>query len=365
MEGLLVVAVEQAVAAPMCSVRLADAGARVIKVERAGGETARHYDRTVDGISAYFAWLNRGKQSIMLDFKDEADLALLKRMIGRADIFIQNLAPGATGRLGIGSDALVELWPSLIAIDIVGYRQDSAYRNMRAYDLLVQAETGLCAITGTSEEPCKVGVSVADIATGMNAHAAILEALLERAQTGRGRSIEVAMFDCLADWMSVPLAHYDHGGQITPRTGLNHASIYPYASFRCADGELVIVVQNPDEWRRFSEQVLMKPELVTDPRFRDNPARVANRTALAAIIEVEFAAFSQSEAIERLEKARLAWARISSVEDLSNHPALRRLEVPVPGGAYRGVASPIRSGMKSGPVPALDEHGPLIRAEFA
>jgi len=233
LEDLLVVAVEQAVAAPLCTQRLADAGARVIKIERAEGDPARHFDATVQGTSAYFAWLNRGKESVVLDLKSEPDAALLRRMIGRADIFVQNLAPGAASRLGFGAADLVARHDRLVALDIVGYGQDTDCRAMRAYDMLVQAESGICAVTGTPDAACKVGVSIADIGTGMTAHAALLEALLGRAQSGRGRAIEIAMFDTMAEWMSVPLLHWEQAGQATPRVGLAHASIYPYGRFAC------------------------------------------------------------------------------------------------------------------------------------
>ena len=217
LSGLFVVTIEQAVAAPMCTLRLADAGARVVKIERPEGDTARHYDRSVKGVSAYFAWLNRGKESAVLDLKDAGDLAVAHRMVARADVFVQNLAPGASARLGLG--ARLARHPRLIVVDIVGYGQDTPYREMRAYDMLVQSESGICAVTGTPDTPSKVGVSVADIATGMNAHAAVLEALIARDKTGRGRAIEVAMFDGMADWMAVPLLHLEHEGRETRATG--------------------------------------------------------------------------------------------------------------------------------------------------
>lgn len=241
LEGLLVVSIEQAVAAPLCTVRLADAGARVIKIERPEGETARHYDTAVGGMSAYFVWLNRGKMSAALDLKSEADLALLQRMVAKADVLVQNLAPGAIDRLGLSAEVIAAKYPRLIALSIVGYGQDTDYAAMRAYDMLVQAESGLCAVTGTPDTPSKVGVSAADIATGMNAHAAILEALISRQTTGLGRVIEIAMFDGMADWMAVPLLHYEHAGRETGRYGLAHASIYPYRPYVCGDGLAIVV----------------------------------------------------------------------------------------------------------------------------
>jgi itaconate CoA-transferase len=225
LSGLTVIAIEQAVAAPMCTVRLADAGARVIKIERPEGETARNYDRAVKGTSAYFAWLNRGKESAVLDLKAKDDRAILETMLGGADVLVQNLTPGALDRLGLTPAYISEHFPRLISVSILGYGQDTAYADMKAYDMLVQAESGLCAVTGTPETPSKIGVSAADIATGMNAHAAILEALIARALTGKGRSIEVSMFDSIADWMAVPLLHFEHQGTETGRFGLSHASI--------------------------------------------------------------------------------------------------------------------------------------------
>lgn len=365
LDGLLVVAIEQAVAAPMCTVRLADAGARVIKIERAEGETARHYDKAVKGTSAYFAWLNRGKESAVLDLKDEADLALVRRMVARADVFVQNLAPGASVRLGLGAADLVRRHPRLIAVDIVGYGQETPYRDMRAYDLLVQAESGLCAVTGTPETPSKVGVSVADIATGMNAHAAILEALIHRERTGRGQAIEVAMFDGLADWMAVPLLHLQHQGKKTGRHGLSHAAIYPYGPFACRDGEVVVVVQNPGEWRRFCEGVLQRPDLVADPRFADNPSRVQHREALDREIAPVLARLDRAEAIARLEAHQLAWGRVSEVADLVAHPALRRIAGVLPNGETFEMPRPAgRTDLPVRRVPDLGADTDRIRAEF-
>lgn len=365
LEGILVVAIEQAVAAPTCTLRLADAGARVIKIERAEGETARHYDHAVHGTSAYFAWLNRGKESVVLDIKAEDDRALVERMVAKADIFIQNLAPGAAQRIGLGSRDLVARYPRLIAVDVVGYRQDSAAKDMRAYDMLIQAESGVCAVTGTPDQPVKVGVSIADVMTGMNAHAAILEALIERGAAGKGKAVEIAMFDSMADLMSVPLLHHDYAGRATPRTGLAHASIYPYGSVACSDGEIVIVVQNPGEWRRLCTGVLERPDLVDDPLYSDNPKRVRNRTKLGEILAGVFGRLTRAEAIARLEGNALAWSNVSTVADLSGHAALRRIDLEVPGGSFSGVGSPLRRQIKGGPVPALGAHTDAVRREFA
>ncbi|HYF55397.1 MAG TPA: CoA transferase [Salinarimonas sp.] len=366
LEGCLVVAIEQAVAAPMCTQRLADAGARVIKIERPEGDTARHYDQAAKGVSAYFAWLNRGKESAVLDLKDAGDLALAHRLIAHADVLVQNLAPGAAERLGLGSAALTARHPRLIAVDVVGYGSDTPAREMRAYDMLVQAEAGICAVTGTADEPVKVGVSIADIATGMNAHAAILEALIARGVTGRGRAIEIAMFDGMADWMTVPLLHLTEGGRATARHGLSHASIYPYSRYACVDGDIVMAVQHQGEWTRFCAGVLGRPELAGDPRFRGNAARVANREALDALIAPAFAALTQAAAIVSLESHGIAWARVSTVEDLARHPALRLIESPLPGDGRVAVPRPAgRDAFLPGPVPGLGEHTSAIRAEFA
>ncbi|TYR33235.1 CoA transferase [Mesorhizobium microcysteis] len=364
LEGILVVAIEQAVAAPTCTLRLADAGARVIKIERAEGETARHYDQAVHGTSAYFAWLNRGKESAVLDIKNEGDRALVERMVSKADIFVQNLAPGAASRLGLGAKDLVERFPRIVAVDIVGYRQDSSFRDMRAYDMLIQAESGICAVTGTPDTPVKVGVSLADVQTGMNAHAAILEALIERGVTGRGKAIEIAMFDAMADMMSVPLLHHLYGGRATPRTGLAHAAIFPYGRVSCSDGDIVIVVQNPGEWRRLCEGVMQRPDLVADQRFADNPSRVNNREMLGDILAGIFGGITRVEAVTRLEANALAWSSVSTVEDLARHPALARLALEVPGGVFEGVASPVRRHVRAGAVPALGQHTDAVRIEF-
>ncbi len=369
LDGLLVVSIEQAVAAPLCTVRLADAGARVIKVERPDGETARHYDDAVEGMSAYFVWLNRGKESAALDLKAEADLALLHRMVAKADVLVHNLAPGAVDRLGLAAETLAERFPRLIAVGIVGYGRTTDYAAMRAYDMLVQAESGICAVTGSADVPSKVGVSAADIATGMNAHAAILEALLARQTSGFGRVVEIAMFDGMADWMAVPLLHYEHLGRETRRYGLAHASIYPYRPFACRDGSSVVVsIQQNSEWKRFCTDVLQRPDLVEDERFRTNALRVANRDALDNEIEPIFAAIDAGEATRRLDRAQNAWGRVSEVRDLSRHKALRRIEVELPNGRTVTVPKPaVRTGAFVRPplVPALGANTDDIRAEFA
>ncbi len=367
LSGLLVVAIEQAVAAPLCTVRLADAGARVIKIERPEGETARHYDETVKGTSAYFAWLNRGKESAVLDLKDKADLELVFAMLGKADVLVQNLIPGALARMGLTPEVICARFPRLIAVSILGYGQDTPYAAMRAYDMLVQAESGICAVTGTPGTPCKIGVSAADIATGMNAHAAILEALIERGRTGRGKLIEVSMFDGMADWMTVPLMYFEHAGRETARHGLSHAVIYPYGPFRCRDGTAMIAVQSNAEWKRLCEGVLLRPDLAERDDFRTNTLRVVNRDALDQVVAPIIANLTVAEAIARLEESAVAWGRFSEVRDLGHHPALRRTGVMLADGQTVTMPRPAGrdAGFRCGPVPAIGEQTAAVRAEFA
>lgn len=369
LDGILVVALEQAVAAPYCTSRLADAGARVIKVERPEGDFARGYDHVAHGESAYFVWLNRGKESIVLDIKRAADAELLRRMVARADVFVQNLAPGAAERAGFGSADLRARHPRLITVDISGYGEDGPYRDMKAYDLLVQSETGLAAITGAPESPGRVGVSVADIACGMHAHGAVLQALFERERTGRGRGVAVSLFDSIADWMTVPLLHQDYGGKAPQRVGLNHPSIAPYGAFALADGHtMVISIQNEREWRNLCAEVLERPELAEDPRFASNTLRVANRPALDAAVGAVFATLDRGEATGRLRRARIAFGALNGVADLSVHSQLRRIATDTPSGPVTGVAPPLRwdgETFQPRPVPALGQHTDALRREFA
>lgn len=366
LDGILVISLEQAVAAPLCTVRLADAGARVIKIERPAGETARNYDRAVKGTSAYFAWLNRGKESAVLDLKGR-DFALLRRMLSQADVLVQNLAPGAMDRMGLSDAVLARDFPQLISLAIRGYGADTDYADMRAYDMLVQAEAGLCAVTGTPEVPSKIGVSAADIATGANAHAAILEALIARGKTGNGQQIEVSMFDGIADWMAVPLLHYEHAGVQTGRHGLSHASIYPYRPFTCADGTLIVAVQTNAEWDRFCRVVLEGPDLATDRRFASNSDRVANRAALDAVAEPVFSALSFEQARGRCVEANIAWARYSDLPGLATHPALRRMTITLEDGGQASLPRPAGRGesFAAGPLPALGQHTQAVKEEFS
>lgn len=369
LEGLLVVALEQAVAAPFCTSRLADAGARVIKIERPEGDFARNYDHVAHGESAYFVWLNRGKESVVLDIKDADDAALLHRMVARADVLVQNLAPGAAERAGFGSEELRRRHPRLITCDISGYGEDGPYRDMKAYDLLIQCETGLASITGAPERPGRVGVSVADIACGMYAHAGILQALYERERTGVGRGLAVSLFDSIADWMTVPLLHQDYGGKAPQRVGLNHPSIAPYGAFALKDGHAVVIsIQNEREWLRLCAEVLEQPDLAGDPRFSSNNARVANRPDLDAAVAAVFATLDRDEAQARLRRAGIAFGSLNSVADLSAHSQLRRMEVGTPSGPVTGVAPPVRwrgQAFEPRPIPAIGQHTDQLRKEFA
>lgn len=367
--GKLVIALEQALAAPFCSSRLADAGARVIKIERKGaGDFARAYDTAANGESAYFTWLNRGKESVALDIKAEEDRAILLKMLESADVFIQNLLPGALARLGLDSATLRETFPRLVTCDITGYGEDGPMRNAKAYDLLVQCESGLASVTGTPDAPGRVGVSVCDIATGMTAHAGICEALIGRDRTGKGSGVSVAMFDVMADWMTVPLLFHDYANQPTPRTGLGHSVICPYGAFRCRGGDLVVIsVQNSREWDRFCAEILGDPALADDPRFHDNSARIQHKSEVEALIKTAFGAHDRAELLELLAAAGIASAAVNDVASLSDHPQLDRSTIGTPSGPISITMPPIRrSGTEValGPSPAFDADGAAIRAEF-
>ena len=368
LQGLLVVALEQAVAAPFCTSRLADAGARVIKIERAEGDFSRGYDHVAHGESAYFVWINRGKESLVLDIKQPEDAALLTRLLAKADVFIQNLAPGAAERAGFGSADLRHRHPRLITCDISGYGEDGPYRDMKAYDLLVQSEVGLAAITGAPEGPGRVGVSVADIACGMYAHAAILQALFQRERSGEGSAIALSLFDSLADWMSVPLMHFDYAGKAPERVGLNHPTIAPYGAYGTGCGrQVVLSIQNEREWQTFCQAVLQRPEIAGDPRFDNNPKRVAHRPDLDTVIAQVFSALTQAQVIARLRAARIAFGCLNEVSDLSTHQQLRRISVDTPSGPVSTVAPPVRwreHDFTPGAIPATGQHSQAIREEF-
>ena len=367
LDGLLVVSIEQAVAAPLATCRLADAGARVIKVEREGGDFARGYDRAAGGISSYFAWLNRGKESIVLDIKDEKDRKLLERIVARADVFAQNLSPGAAARAGFGSKELRRQHPCLVTCDISGYGEHGPYREMRAYDLLVQAESGVASITGSPAEPGRVGVSICDFATGIYAYSAILEALIERGRTGAGRSVEATLFHTMADWMAVPLLRFEQLGQEWPRVGLGHPSIVPYGAFELGDGSSVLIgIQNDREWKRFCRKVLARPELAeTYPR---NVDRSAARAEVEAAIGQAFRRHDRNSIRAALDDGRIAYGFLNDLAGLSEHPQLRRARLRTPGGGEIEIAAPAATPHEPGrslpPVPELDEHGSAIRAEF-
>jgi itaconate CoA-transferase len=369
LEGVLVVSLEQAVAAPLATRKLADAGARVIKLERAAGDFARGYDAAVHGLSAYFVWLNHGKESVLFDLKAPDDIALLHRMLARADIFVQNLAPEATVRAGIGSAALRARYPALITCDITGYGSSGPRRLMKSYDLLVQAESGLASITGGPAEAGRVGVSVCDIACGMDAHAEILAALYARQRTGVGRALELSLYHSIADWMNVPYLQTRYGGSPPKRIGLSHPTIAPYGVYRCAgEAQLLVAVQNEREWGRFAEQVLGVPNIAADERFASNVARVAHRAELDAAIEAVFAAIERDDLIALLERAEIAYGRLIEVADVAAHPQNRFITVGTPVGPVELLESPgSAAGRREafGSVPALGEHSSAIRAEFA
>ncbi|TNC25716.1 CaiB/BaiF CoA transferase family protein [Amycolatopsis alkalitolerans] len=369
LEGITVVAVEHAVAAPFATRQLADLGARVIKVERPGaGDFARGYDRTVRGQSSYFVWLNRGKESVELDIKNDREL--LDALIERADVFVQNLAPGAAERLGLDAVTLRARRPQLIHCSISGYGPGGPYESKKAYDLLVQCETGLVMSTGTPEAPAKAGISIADIATGMYAYSGILTALYERERTGKGAGLRVAMIDALGEWMSQP-AYFSRYGQEPPRrTGARHPSIAPYGPHRTGDGEVFLGVQNDREWTALCG-VLGNPELARDPRFSTNVDRVAHREGLTAILEEAFAEFDAEQVITLLDRAGIANARLRTPEQFTSHPQLlardRWRAIGTPGGAMHALLPPVEVEGREpvmGAVPALGQHTDAIRAEF-
>jgi len=375
LEGILVVALEQAVAAPFCTSRLADAGARVIKIERKDGkgDFARGYDRFAKGLSSYFVWLNRGKESLLVDLKDPDDQALLHRILARADVWVQNMAPGATGRSGFGSEELRRRYPKLITCDISGYGGKAtagSYGDMKAYDMLVQAESGLSTLTGKPGWPTRVGVSVADISCGMYCHSAVLEALFLASRTGEGCAIEGSLFGSLADWMTVPLFHYEEDGQGPPTgQGLRHPSVQPYRAYETSGDPVLISIQNEREFKTFCEKVLDRPDVPTDERFNSNVARCQNSEALDEIIQKAFLAVDRETLIVRLREHRVAFGEVNGLRGFSQHPSLSRVPVPLPSGeTVQAVTPPALFDGKPRdfrPVPAYGEHDAAIREEFA
>jgi formyl-CoA transferase len=368
LEGLLVVSVEQAVAAPQCTCRLADAGARVIKVERPEGDFARRYDDLVHGESAYFVWLNRGKQSVVLDLGQAGDKALLESMLAKADVFVQNLKPGAVAKLGFAVERLRKDYPRLIACSISGYGETGPYAERKAYDMLIQAESGLASITGGPEAPARAGVSVCDIAAGLNAYEAILEALLRRARTGEGAAISISMFDAMADWMAVPLLQHE-GGNTPQRIGLAHTSISPYGAFKTRDGgDVLISIQNDREWRVLAKNVMDDKVLAADPNFATNVERVKRRAETDGRVAAAFATMDVAPLVEKLTRFDIAFGRINDLNLLAQHPHLRRVSVATPTGpASMPAPTAIHDGAPRsyGAVPALGEHSEIIRKEFS
>jgi itaconate CoA-transferase len=366
LEGLLVVSLEQAVAAPTCSCRLADAGARVIKIERPEGDFARGYDSLAHGESAYFVWLNRGKESVVLDLTNNDDKALLEKLLARADVFIQNLKPGAVGKLGFAIDRLRHDYPKLICCSITGFGESGPYAKRKSYDLLVQAESGLASVTGGPEAPARVGVSVTDVAAGMNAYEAVLEAIIARGRTGDGAAISVSLFDAMADWMTVPLLHHE-GGQSPKRLGLAHPSIAPYGVFKTRDGvDILISIQNDREWHVLATDVMGNAALAADPQFARLVDRVKHRAVTDGKVAAAFATMEVATLSKKLQAADIAFARVNDVAGLIVHPHLRRIEVDTPHGPVSYPApAPIRDETRSyGRIPALGEHTEKVRREF-
>ena len=366
LDGITVVSVEQAVAAPFATRQLADLGARVIKVERPdGGDFARGYDTAVNGLASHFVWTNRGKESIALDLKDPRGIDVLLRLIEDADVFVQNLAHGAAARLGLDSGSLCARHPRLVAVDISGYGPDGPYAHKRAYDMLVQCEAGLASVTGTPGQPAKAGIPAADIAAGMYAYSGVLAALLRRGTTGRGGPVEVSMLDALAEWMGHPLYVGMYTGTPPARTALGHSVIAPYDAYPTADGRKVLLsVQNDREWRRLAEQVLERPDLADDPEFATNLARTRNREKTDAAVAGALAVLGTDEAVERLEGAGIACARLNGVAELARHPQLeardRWRDIGSPAGPLRSLLPPVTlpggEEPRMGAVPALGEH---------
>ena len=370
LSGITVVSLEQAVAAPYVSGRLAEAGARVIKIERPEGDFARGYDQFVLGQSAYFVWLNAGKESVTLDLRDDNDKALLRNMLATADVFIQNLAPGALARLGFDPELLRVQHPALVICSISGYGEEGPYRLQKAYDLLIQAETGLCSITGIGEELTRVGVSVSDISAGMTAYQSILQALFarERDPDRAGRLINVSLFHSTADWMNVPYLQHRYGHFTPANHGLKHPSIAPYGAFTCSDGKAVLIsIQNEREWQALCEQVFQNAGLATDSRFQDNAARVAHRQALDELVGQYFIGFTRDHMIKLLDDARIAFGRLSDLDDLQHHPQNRYRKIETPAGVVEALG---RGAVTSSDVPvtlklaALGEHNHPLRVEF-
>jgi len=373
LDGVTVVSCEQAVAAPLATRHLADLGARVLKIERPGsGDFARAYDETVHGLSSHFVWLNRSKESVTLDLKSEAAAGVMAALLDRADVFVQNFAPGVAERLGLGAAAIRASRPRLITCSVSGYGSSGPYRDAKAYDLLIQSEAGLVSVTGSAAEPAKSGIPAADIGAGMYAFSGILSALYDRERTGHGTELEVSLFDSLVEWMGFPLYYAGYGGTPPPRTGTSHAAIAPYGTFAAGDGtELVLAVQNDREWAAFCEHAAGRPDWVADERFATGSARVANRVVLEREIDAVFARLTGAELEGRLRAGRIAHARRRELPDVLTHPQLttrdRFAEVGTPAGPVRATLPPITvpgRAPRMDPVPALGEHTGAVLAEF-
>ncbi|MGY0197305.1 CaiB/BaiF CoA transferase family protein [Leptothrix sp. BB-4] len=369
LDGVLVVSIEQALAAPICTSRLVQMGARVIKVERAEGDFARGYDRVANGESSYFVWTNHGKESLVLDFKRPEDAALLEQLLSRADVFVQNLAPGALTRAGFDSEALRQRHPRLVTCDISGYGLDGPASGLKAYDLLVQCESGLAGISGSPEACGRVGVSICDIGAGLNATIGVLSALAQRQRSGVGSGVSVSLFDAAADWMTVPYLHEVHGAGAPTRQGLRHPSIAPYGAFVTAEGRQVVIgIQNEREWRSFCAVFLQQPALADDVRFIGNDARVRNRAALDALVGEVFGRLGIAEVLTRLVDAGTAHGQVRSVAELATHPALRTWPMQVGDVEIQVIAPPVRTAWDTprfGPIPSIGQHGAALRREFS
>lgn len=369
--GILVVSLEQAVAAPFATRQLADLGARVIKIERDSGDFARGYDTKVNGMASYFVWLNRSKESIVLDLKSDHGLAVVRALVSTADVFVQNLAPGAVERLGLGPDDALALNPQLIHTSISGYGRGGPYEQKKAYDLLVQCEAGMLSVTGTPESPSKVGVSIADICAGTYAYSGILAALLQRTASGRGDVLEISMLEALGEWMLQPYFYAEYGGEPPRRSGAEHASIAPYGPFPATDGTVFLGIQNEREWAVFCADVLQRPQVAEDPRFAGNAVRVENRPELHGVINEVLSSLPAAEVLRRLDAAGIANSQLRDMHEFSRHPQLeeraRWREVDSPAGPLRSLIPPVtsrESGFRMDPVPRVGEHTESILAEL-